>query len=174
MLRSVAVGGTSRDLLLRTRGDTRRLGQALAAVLAPGDLVVLEGELGAGKTFLARSILRALGVPASMPVTSPTFEMVHEFAGLVPILHVDLYRLDASDRLRDLGLSDRIGQDAIALVEWGARFVRELGGDGLAIRLVFDASAGRHCRLEALGPRGDRLLAALRELPIGSAAVVNG
>ena len=150
------------ELPLPTRGATRRLGVALAAALAPGDLVVLEGDLGAGKTFLVRAIARAMGVPTDIPVTSPTFELVHELPGRVPILHVDLYRLGAGDALRELGLTDRIGRDAVVLVEWGDRFARELGGEGLWLRL--DQAGGmRRCALEARGASGARLLEALRE-----------
>lgn len=147
---------------LRTRGDTRRLGRALGAALRVGDLVILEGELGAGKTFLARAVVRALGVPACVPVTSPTFELVHEFEGRVPILHVDLYRLEAGVSIRELGLSDRVGHDAVALVEWGERFARDLGPGALLVRLALDATVGRRCTLESRGARGDRIIAAVR------------
>ena len=107
-------------------GDTRRLGQALAAALRAGDLLVLEGSLGAGKTFLVQAIARALGVPASQPVTSPTFEIVHEFSGRVPVVHADLYRLEPSQPIDELGLLARIGNDAVVLVEWGERFAAQL------------------------------------------------
>src|SRR5690242_4468615 len=116
---------------LRSRADTRRFGHRLAACLRAGDLLLLEGELGAGKTFLTRAIARGLGVPAEVPVTSPTFELVHELPGRLPLVHVDLYRLDAPEALRELGLLDRIGADAVVIVEWGARFADALGPDGL-------------------------------------------
>ncbi|MGH0038487.1 MAG: tRNA (adenosine(37)-N6)-threonylcarbamoyltransferase complex ATPase subunit type 1 TsaE, partial [Myxococcota bacterium] len=76
---------------------TRHLGAALGARLVPGDVVWLEGELGAGKTFFARGLLRALGVSEAIPVTSPTFALVHEHEGRVPIRHLDLYRLGDVD-----------------------------------------------------------------------------
>lgn len=152
----------SLDCVLRTRGDTRRFGGVLARVLSAGDLVILEGDLGAGKTFLVRSIARALGVPASVPVTSPTFELVHEFEGRVPILHVDLYRLQPGASIRELGLSDRTGRDALVLVEWGERFAADLGLATLFVRLALDGADGRRCTLESRGPRGDRVIAAVR------------
>jgi tRNA threonylcarbamoyladenosine biosynthesis protein TsaE len=133
----------------------------LAAVLAPGDLVLFEGPLGAGKTFLVRSIARGLNVPGSVPVTSPTFELVHEFQGRIPILHVDLYRLDPGTSLRELGLSDRVGRDALALVEWGERFAAQLGPAALTVRLGWDGHGVRRCTLEAAGERGDRVVALL-------------
>jgi tRNA threonylcarbamoyladenosine biosynthesis protein TsaE len=115
---------------LRTRRDTRRLGEAIARVLQPEDLVVLSGDLGAGKTFLVRAVVRALGVAG--PITSPTFALVHEYPsprGLV--LHVDLYRLlgeGLSAEVARLGLRERRREGAVLLVEWGAEAVDALGG----------------------------------------------
>lgn len=153
----------SLQLELRTRRDTRLLGRALAEVLAPADLVVLEGDLAAGKTFLVRAIARGLGVPTSVPVTSPTFELVHELGGRVPVVHVDLYRLHSPEQLVELGLGERIGGDAVVLVEWGERFAEALGGEGLWVFLMLPQNGGRLARLEGRGPRGRELLARLRQ-----------
>ena len=142
---------------LATRRDTRLLGKALAAQLAPGDLVVLEGDLGAGKTFLVRAIARALGVPAQTPITSPTFTLVNEYAARVPLVHSDLYRIGEPDELVELGLLDRIGRDAVVLVEWGDRFAEALGGEGLWLFLAY-TEPGRRARLVARGARGHALL----------------
>jgi tRNA threonylcarbamoyladenosine biosynthesis protein TsaE len=141
-------------LTLHSRGDTRRLGRRLAACLEPGDLVVLEGDLGAGKTFLARSIARGLGVPSEVRVTSPTFDLVHELPARAPLLHVDLYRIDHAQALCELGLSERIGADAIVLVEWGDRFSAALGDEGLWVAIALDPSGTRQCRVEPRGERG--------------------
>jgi tRNA threonylcarbamoyladenosine biosynthesis protein TsaE len=149
------------EFALPTRRATRRLGAALGALLAPGDLVVLEGDLGAGKTFLVRGIARALGVPPAVPVTSPTFALVHELPARVLLVHADLYRLGGADELGELGLVERVGPDAVALVEWGERFLSELRADGLLVRLARDEASGRRIRITPLGPRGGTLLAAL-------------
>lgn len=122
-------------MLLRSRRDTVRLGRAIGRVLAPGDLVILSGGLGAGKTFLARSIVRARGVTGRVRVGSPTFSLVHEYAsphGL--LLHADLYRLRETrvplvDEVLRLGLRERRGDGAILLVEWGEDAAEVLGGD---------------------------------------------
>jgi tRNA threonylcarbamoyladenosine biosynthesis protein TsaE len=147
---------------LHNRGDTRRFGARLAACVEPGDLIVLEGDLGAGKTFLARAIARSLGTPAEIRITSPTFDLVHELPARVPLLHVDLYRLDEPAALADLGLDERIGADAVALVEWGDRFFAELGGQGLRLTLAVPSKGHRQCRLEPRGERGGRLFDRVR------------
>ncbi|HEX4351604.1 MAG TPA: tRNA (adenosine(37)-N6)-threonylcarbamoyltransferase complex ATPase subunit type 1 TsaE, partial [Polyangiales bacterium] len=147
-------------LRLHGKRDTQRLGRALSRALTPGDLVVLEGNLGAGKTYLVQAVARALGVPASQPVTSPTFELVHEFAGRCPIVHADLYRLDPSQSLDELGLDAALARGAVVLVEWGDRFAAQLGA-GLWITLALRDGSARDCSLEARGSRGERLLARL-------------
>jgi tRNA threonylcarbamoyladenosine biosynthesis protein TsaE len=137
----------SNERALRSRRDTTRLGAAIARVLEPGDLVVLAGDLGAGKTFLARAIARALGVTEA--ITSPTFTLVQEYATpRAPLLHVDLYRLRESraatgprdlgaakspqnlaQQIARLGLRERRAEGAILLVEWGEDAIEALGGD---------------------------------------------
>ena len=157
---SGAAGGPDVELRLATRRDTTRLGTRIAESLVRGDLVLLSGELGAGKTFLARAIARALGVPADVAIASPTFTLVQEYEtprGL--LLHCDLYRLRDEDdpaktalEIRRLGLAERRAeQGAIVLVEWGNGLDRELGGDvALDVQLAIEGD-GRVARLR--GPR---------------------
>jgi tRNA threonylcarbamoyladenosine biosynthesis protein TsaE len=123
------------QLRLASRRDTTRLGARIGAVMTPGDLVLLSGDLGAGKTFLARSIARALGVPSDTAIASPTFTLVQEYeTARGVLLHCDLYRLRDADRgktaveIRRLGLAERRAEGAMVLVEWGEGFERELGG----------------------------------------------
>ncbi len=149
---------------MRSRRDCQRLGRLIARVLLPGDLVVLEGDLGAGKTTLVRSIARGLGVPTTVPVTSPTFELVHELPGRVPVVHADLYRLNPGDPLDELGLLPRIGGDAIMLVEWGDKFAGELGTEGLWISIDLAGGSARLCKLRGRGERGRARIAALSPL----------
>lgn len=140
---------------LPNRRATRQLGRALALALKPGDVAFLEGDLGAGKTFLVRAIARALGVPTSIRVTSPTFELVHELPGRVAIVHADLYRLDDSADLRELGLLE--ASNVVTLIEWGWRFAPALPCSGLRIELTLEETQ-RHVRIDPVGEDGvDRL-----------------
>jgi len=140
----VGTGRASRTnvRILRNRAETRCLGAAIARELRDGDLVLLAGDLGAGKTFLAAAIGRALGVRAAL--TSPTFALVHEYAarGGRTLVHADLYRVRGGglgDEVARLGLRDRRVEGAIVLVEWGEEAIDALGGApaflvGLSIR----------------------------------------
>jgi tRNA threonylcarbamoyladenosine biosynthesis protein TsaE len=139
---------------LRSRRETRGLGLAIARSLAPGDLAILCGGLGAGKTFLVRAIARGLGVRGA--VTSPTFTLVREFATpRGPLVHADLYRLrgDSLDaETRGLGLRERRGEGALVLVEWGEDAIEALGGDpALVVSLAIAGDCERSVTLS--GPR---------------------
>ena len=144
---------------LRSRRDTRVLGAAVARVLDGGDLVVLSGDLGAGKTFLVRAIARALGVTGH--VTSPTFALVNEYeTSRAPLVHADLYRLRGGDLAAEvarLGLRERRREGAILLVEWGEDAIAALGGDPeLAVSLVITADVERVATLT--GVRADGIV----------------
>ena len=142
---------------LRSRRDTTRLGVRIADALLPGDLVTLTGDLGAGKTFLARAIARQLGVPREIAIASPTFTLVQEYETKKgTLLHVDLYRLrdtpNAIADVRRLGLAERRAEGGILLVEWAQGFERELGGD-VSLAIALEITGGhRKAQLE-----GDRL-----------------
>ncbi len=146
------MSSTTETRTLRSRRDTTRLGAAIARVLEPGDLVLLSGDLGTGKTFLARAIARALGVRGA--VTSPTFTLVQEYASdRAPLLHVDLYRLRESktplaQEIARLGLRERRAEGAILLVEWGEDAIDGLGGDpSVVVRLRITGNAARSATL---------------------------
>lgn len=158
---------SERSFVTESRDETIALGERLGRLLAPGDVLVLTGDLGAGKTQLTKGIAAGMGVTED--VTSPTFtiEMVYEGADM-PLCHFDLYRLDDADQLEDTGIFDVLGADGVCVIEWGEQFAEELGDarvDVFVTRLDDRAEAGaeppREVRLVARDARGEELLGAL-------------
>lgn len=145
---------------LPTRRDTIRLARRLAPLVTGGDLVILSGELGAGKTFFVRALCRALGLPERVRVTSPTFALIHEHETSVPLAHADLYRLSKPQEVRDLGLVHQRDDGRLVVVEWGEPFIELLGGDALVIGLTLGP---RRAKVRATGPRSGEILAGLGE-----------
>jgi tRNA threonylcarbamoyladenosine biosynthesis protein TsaE len=112
---------------------TRAVGAVIASCLVPGDVVVLSGDLGSGKTTIAQGIAAALGV--TEPVVSPTFAIVREYEGRVPVAHVDVYRLDRLQELHDLGLEEIFDGTRVVLVEWGDLVAPMLPADRVVVRM---------------------------------------
>ena len=107
--------------------ETRHIAAALALTLSPGAVVLLHGDLGAGKTAFVRGLAEGLGVPEDA-VSSPTFTLVHEYrGGTLPLFHADLYRLPTGASLDDLGL-DEVAEDGVLAIEWPERLARQLPG----------------------------------------------
>lgn len=119
----------TREFTTHSPEETIALGRTLAKLLTPPKLVLLRGELGAGKTTLAKGIAEGFQAASQDDVTSPTFTLVHEYRGpSANVFHIDLYRVDTPRQLETLGLDDLIGPNSVLLIEWGekfARFVRE-------------------------------------------------
>jgi len=145
---------------LTSRRDTLALGRRIARELRPGDLVVLSGPLGSGKTFLARAVCRALGLPPSIRVPSPTFTLVHEHPTDPPVSHADLYRLETPAEVRALGLDAQRDDGRVLVVEWGAPYIELLGGDALVVELSLDPRAAS---ITATGERSRAILARFGE-----------
>ncbi len=150
------------SIKLTTRRATTWLAKWLAQGAQGGDLVLLSGDLGAGKTFLARSMARNLGVPPEVRVTSPTFTLVHHFPTSPPVVHADLYRIGDPSEVDQLALREARADGAIVMVEWGEPYLRELGGDAAIVHLALTAD-GRLAQLRSTGSRSAQWLA--RSLP---------
>jgi tRNA threonylcarbamoyladenosine biosynthesis protein TsaE len=114
--------------------ETIELGRRIAATLPKRAVVLLIGNLGAGKTTLAKGIVSGLGAAESEDVTSPTFTLIHEY-GDGRVYHIDLYRLDRAEQAAALGLDEIFDREAVVLIEWGERFPQLLPEDRVEIRL---------------------------------------
>ena len=149
-------------MIVRTASaaETRAVGAAIAGCLAVGDIVVLAGDLGSGKTTLAQGIAAALGV--TEPVVSPTFAIVREYDGEVPIAHVDVYRLDHVQELHDLGFEEIVDGSRVVLVEWGELIAPILPVDRVVVRLHL-ADDDDDARVIDVSAEGSERSPALRE-----------
>jgi tRNA threonylcarbamoyladenosine biosynthesis protein TsaE len=147
---------------------TRAIGAALGRMLRAGDVVVLVGDLGAGKTTFAQGVARGLGVEG--PVTSPSFTLVQEYRGRVPVAHVDVYRLARIQELHDLGFEELVDGDRVMIIEWGDAIEQMLPPDHLVVRIELGAGDDeRTLTLEQHGP-GARLRHEALEAALATAA----
>ncbi len=149
------------DCILDSAAATEKLGSRLASVLAPGCVLYLRGDLGAGKTTLARGLLRGLGHRGT--VKSPTFTLVEPYQlEEWRLFHWDLYRLADPEELEYLGLRDQLDGEAALLIEWPERGRGELPAADLDVALSY-AGEGRTCRVEARSSAGQAMLARLAD-----------
>jgi tRNA threonylcarbamoyladenosine biosynthesis protein TsaE len=159
--------------ITRSPDATRALAEAIGNMLRAGDVVVLSGDLGAGKTVFAQGLGRALDV--EQDVTSPTFTIMREHRGRVPFVHVDVYRLDRLQELYDVGIDDVLGTDAVTVIEWGDRVTALLPTDRLEVSLDAhpEDDESRIVTIREWGsswaPRRDALAAVLAAVPPVSA-----
>ena len=141
------------SLTATTPEQTATAGEALGRTLGPGDVVALYGELGAGKTCFVQGLVRGLGVTTQ--ATSPTFVLVNEYRGRLPVHHVDAYRTGGLAELMDLGLLDLIGGDGVTLLEWADRAEPLLPARAVRVRIEGLGDEPRAVTIE--DPRGARV-----------------
>lgn len=158
----MTAGLTSCARSLPDLAATDAFGAQLAQCLRAGDVIALSGDLGAGKTRLVQAVARALGVPDEV-VNSPTFVLIHEYSGRIPLRHCDVYRLRSADEFAELGLEELFSEDGAALVEWADRVAGDLPSDRLEILLQATGPHERRATLTATGPRSRALLECLSQ-----------
>ncbi len=149
-------------IALPNLATTEEWGRRIGKRLFPGSVVGLVGPLGAGKTHLARAIATGLGVNNPKVVTSPTFVLIQEYSGRLPIAHLDTYRLGSLTEFLDLGVQEYFDSDTVCLIEWADRVISVLPADHLRLILSIQGEHARQLQLEATGPRHGCLLTALQ------------
>ena len=149
--------GSSFEFEARGEAETDKLGAMLAEAAEPGLVVGLIGSLGAGKTRLVRATATALGADPSS-VNSPTFVLIQEYFGRIPVFHFDTYRLRDVRAFADLGAEEYFSSDGICFVEWADRVASELPRDVLRIEVAVLAPTARRFRITASGPVSQRVL----------------
>ena len=137
----------SRVVYTLSEEETFELGRRLAAAARPGQILLLQGDLGLGKTVLARGIAAGLGIPPE-EVSSPSFTLVNEYrGGRLPMFHVDLYRLDRDDEIATLGLGDLLDASGVVVIEWGERLPPHHRRGALVVRFEDLGDSSRRIEL---------------------------
>lgn len=135
------------EFVTNSADETIALGVELASLLKPPKLILLRGDLGAGKTTLVKGIAAALGAADADAVTSPTFTLVHEYDGPVRVLHLDVYRLETERQLSTLGIDEMLDGENLVLIEWGEKFASLMERSDGAIDIERMENESRRIRL---------------------------
>jgi len=146
---------SSPEFISHSSEETIAKGREIAAKLCPPVIVMLSGELGSGKTTLAKGIISGLGAAREEDVTSPTFTLVHVFHNHCKVYHVDLYRVENFQDLESLGLEDALGEQAVVIIEWPERFTFRTDWPRVEIRLEHAGGDSRRIAISGLGMEND-------------------
>lgn len=147
------------ELSSHSPDDTQRIGRAIGGNALPGDIYLLTGELGAGKTCLVQGIAQGLGVREH--AMSPSFVLVREYCGRLPLYHMDFYRLKGGGEVADLGLDDYLYGKGVSVIEWADRGLEEMPPEHMLIEIQY---INDNERILAVCARGDRYTKMLRDL----------
>lgn len=126
--------------------ETIQLGKKIGSLLQPGAIIAMEGNLAAGKTTITKGIAKSLGIEET--ITSPTFTLISEYAGKMPLYHMDVYRLDSCEDFINLGVEDLMYGDGVSIIEWSERVREELPKSTITLRLEIREDGGRDITLE--------------------------
>jgi len=139
---------TGIELVSGSAAETEEMAARLGAMLKSGDVLALSGRLGAGKTVFARGLAKGLGTDPAVPVTSPTFVILHEHPGPVPLYHFDFYRLTAEDEVINLGYEEYFDGDGVTAVEWAEKFPALFGETALWVTMEWESETRRRIGIE--------------------------
>lgn len=140
----------------KSAAQTKALGRRLAAALAPGDVLALCGDLGSGKTTFVQGVARGLKVREA--VTSPTFVLVREYPGCLPIYHLDLFRLNQLDDLETIGYDEYVAGQGVTLIEWAQKMPQALPRDYVELTFTVSGPTTRTIAAIPHGPRAEQLV----------------
>ncbi len=132
-----------KKITLNSLEETERFGNKLGSLAIAGDVICLDGDLGAGKTTLTQAIARGLEVPEAWYVTSPSFSILHEYPGRIPLYHMDFYRLSHADEIIDLGFEEYFYLSGLTVIEWSARALDVLPTDRLSLYFHIESDSSR-------------------------------
>jgi tRNA threonylcarbamoyladenosine biosynthesis protein TsaE len=138
---------------------TIALGEQLGKVAEPADIITLEGDLGAGKTALTQAIGRGLGIDPKIYITSPTFSLLQEYRGRLPLYHVDLYRLAGEEDVENLGFSEYFYGDGLTVIEWSERLGSLMPTERLHVHLMITGETSRNAQLTFHGSKWQKKVA---------------
>ena len=128
--------------------ETQAIGAIMGSIMTAGDIIGLSGELGAGKTCIARGIAKGMGISRHYHITSPTFTLINEYPGQVPLYHMDMYRLSDSSDANDVGYYDYLGGKGIVVVEWAEKIADALPAHAFHITIEHCDESGRKLDIE--------------------------
>lgn len=130
------MGNSSQIFTTASPQETQVLGEKLGKTLQPGDVIALIGDLGTGKTCLTQGIARGVGIAPGEVVNSPSYILINEYTGTLPIYHIDLYRLDAPEDIAELGLTEYMAGAGVCIIEWAERMADALPDTCIEIRIT--------------------------------------
>jgi tRNA threonylcarbamoyladenosine biosynthesis protein TsaE len=145
-------------LLSNSVEETVALGERLGKLALPGDFVALTGDLGAGKTHFTQGFARGVGVAPDVCVSSPSYTLLNEYSGRMPLYHFDLYRLDGDGDIRELGFDEYFYGRGVCIVEWADRLSAEFPDEHLKVVIARTGESSRRIELFACGERYEKLV----------------
>ena len=142
----------------RTAGQTRRVGRLLGRYLDPGSLIALSGDLGTGKTEFIKGLAKGLGVQAGCHVSSPSFVLINEYPGRIPLYHIDLYRLSGGSDVEEMGLEEYVYGQGVTAIEWAEKAAPLIPSQRFWIDIRWMGPTRRRLTIKASGKRNEQVL----------------
>lgn len=152
---------------LNNLADTEKLGRLLGDFAEAGDVICLDGDLGAGKTTISQAIARGLQVPESCYVTSPSFAILHEYSGRLVMYHMDFYRLQDAAEVEDLGFEEYFYLNGLTVIEWSRRAVEILPDERMSLEIMLEDDQSRTVTFQATGNYTGRVQQIIRQFQDG-------